>query len=84
VAVANEAGPAPSDDGGLEAGPVASSDASVPDSGGALPSAHVPCGKEAVNVARKGPYDFKTYSEGLSDPVYASAIMYYPDGAEPP
>jgi dienelactone hydrolase len=52
--------------------------------GGAPPGAHFPRTSEAVNVARKGPYAFKTYTDGLADPVYESAIMYYPDGATPP
>lgn len=81
---ANDAGAqVPGDAGSVEAG-APTSDGSVADAGGAASGAHFPRAAEAVNVARKGPYGFKTYTEGLTDPVYDSAIMYYPDGAEAP
>jgi hypothetical protein len=37
-----------------------------------------------VNVSSKGPYAFKTYTDGLKDPAYDSAIMYYPENAPLP
>lgn len=37
-----------------------------------------------VNVTAKGPYTFKSYTEGLRDPAYSSAIMYYPENAPLP
>ncbi len=82
--VASEAGVQLSADAAIDAGVVSASDAASADAGAAPPGAHFPRAGEAVNVARKGPYGFKTYSEGLNDPVYASAIMYYPEGATPP
>jgi dienelactone hydrolase len=39
---------------------------------------------EPVNVERKGPHAFKSYTEGLEDPAYASSVMYYPTDATPP
>jgi hypothetical protein len=89
VAPPNEAG-IPGADGSVpqpgEAGLQAPVDASSapPDGAGQPVSGQFPRSAEAVNVASKGPYGFKTYSEGLSDPAFASAIMYYPDGAQPP
>lgn len=59
---------------------VAKSDATTKpaDPGGDFPRA------DEVNVAAKGPYKFAKYTEGLSDPAYASSVMYYPEGATPP
>jgi dienelactone hydrolase len=39
---------------------------------------------EPVNVEQKGPHQFKSYTEGLDDPTYASSVMYYPTDATPP
>lgn len=47
-------------------------------------SGHFPRSAEQVSVARRGPYTFKTYTQGLNDPAYSSSIMYYPVEAEPP
>lgn len=38
----------------------------------------------AVNVTLKGPYTFKSYAEGLTDPELDSAIAYYPDNGPAP
>lgn len=38
----------------------------------------------AVNVTSKGPYTFKSYTDGLKDPAYSSAVMYYPESAPLP
>jgi dienelactone hydrolase len=59
-------------------------DAAPHDGGGQPLTGQFPRSAEAVNVASKGPYGFKSYSDGLSDPAFESAIMYYPDGAQPP
>ena len=39
---------------------------------------------EEVNVARTGPYKFASYTQGLNNRAYNSAIMYYPTDAKPP
>ncbi|MET0385919.1 MAG: hypothetical protein ABW321_08165 [Polyangiales bacterium] len=39
---------------------------------------------DEVNVKSKGPYAVMTYTDGLSEPAYDSAMMYYPADAEPP
>jgi dienelactone hydrolase len=49
----------------------------VPSAGG-LPRS------DEVNVARMGPYAFDSYTEGVDDPAYDSAVMYYPTDASPP
>ena len=53
--------------------------------GGALPP---PAGgfpkTDEVNVEQKGPYAFDSYTDGVEDPAYGSAIMYYPTDATPP
>lgn len=35
-----------------------------------------------VSVEVRGPYEFKTYTDGLSERTYGSSIMYYPVGVE--
>jgi dienelactone hydrolase len=70
---------APGVDGSFSGGDASSGDAGTPPSMAGFPRMGEP-----VSVAAKGPYGFKTYTDGLSDPVYESAIMYYPDGAPPP
>lgn len=39
---------------------------------------------DEVNTDRMGPYAFESYTEGLDNPAYNSAIMYYPTDATPP
>ena len=39
---------------------------------------------DEINIKAKGPYAVKTYTDGLDEPTYASSMMYYPDGAQPP
>ena len=39
---------------------------------------------DEVNVKSKGPYMVKTYTDGLDERTYASSMMYYPEGAQPP
>jgi len=39
---------------------------------------------DELNVAQKGPYAFESYTEGVDDPAYNSAILYYPTDAPPP
>jgi dienelactone hydrolase len=69
-------GGAPGTGGGPD---VADSDASVAQPGpGGLPRA------DEMNVEQMGPYKFMSYTEGLDDPAYGSAIMYYPEDATPP
>ena len=46
--------------------------------------ASFPRAEEEVNVAYKGPYQFATYTAGLNNRAYNSAIMYYPTDAKPP
>jgi triacylglycerol lipase len=48
------------------------------------PGSHFPRATELVDIKAKGPYTVKTYTDGLSEPTYASSMMYYPEGAEPP
>jgi dienelactone hydrolase len=76
--------PAPLEAGAPADGSVTLSDAGSADAAAQPAAGSFPRMSEAVNVARKGPYGFKTYTDGLADPVYESAIMYYPDGATPP
>jgi dienelactone hydrolase len=39
---------------------------------------------EAVNTDQKGPHAFMSYTDGLDNPDFNSAVMYYPTDAEPP
>jgi dienelactone hydrolase len=39
---------------------------------------------DEVSIVAKGPYTVKTYSDGINEPTYDSAMMYYPEGAQPP
>lgn len=39
---------------------------------------------DAVNIKAKGPYTVKSYTDGLKASEYSSAVMYYPEGAQPP
>ena len=66
--------------GGAASGGAASGGAG---SGGAPPAGGFPK-TDAVNTAMPGPYKFATSTEGLSNPTYASSIMYYPTDAPPP
>ncbi|MDD9971251.1 MAG: hypothetical protein OXR73_33740 [Myxococcales bacterium] len=43
-----------------------------------------PRAREEINIKAKGPYGVEIYREGLAADEYSSAVMYYPDGAEPP
>jgi len=61
-----------------DAAPV-SGDAGPSAGDGGFPRTEVP-----VNVSAKGPYTFKSYTEGLRDPAYSSAVMYYPESAPLP
>jgi dienelactone hydrolase len=40
--------------------------------------------KDAVNTDQMGPYKFDKYTEGLTNPTYASSVMYYPTDAPTP
>lgn len=91
--------PSPSDAGKASPGPSAQLDAGKPaaleastepttDAGKPTPAPNPQAGSfpraDEVTVAANGPYTVKTYSEGLRDPAYASSMMYYPEGREPP
>jgi hypothetical protein len=39
---------------------------------------------DEINIKAKGPYVVKTYTDGLDERTYASSMMYYPEGAQPP
>jgi dienelactone hydrolase len=39
---------------------------------------------DPVNTDQKGPHAFMSYTDGLANPEYDSAVMYYPTDAEPP
>jgi triacylglycerol lipase len=39
---------------------------------------------DEINIKSKGPYMVKTYTDGLEERTYASSMMYYPEGAQPP
>jgi hypothetical protein len=92
--LAQDGGLVPASDGSVQPasggavdsdGSVAAGDASVaPGDASVAGDGHFPRAGEAVNLAKKGPYSFATYTAGLNDPAYASAIMYYPKEAEPP
>jgi dienelactone hydrolase len=58
------------------AGDMASAGAGATDPGGAP--------KDAVNTDQMGPYKFEKYTEGLTNPTYASSVMYYPTDAPTP
>jgi dienelactone hydrolase len=62
---------------GTDAG-LTGSDAAAPTAGG------FPRSGEEINVKAKGPYTVKTYTDGLTASEYSSAVMYYPEDAEPP
>lgn len=67
----------PTGSAGDPAGAAGSGDPAMPGPGG-FPKT------DAVNTEQKGPYAFESYTEGLDDPTYGSAIMYYPKDATPP
>lgn len=69
-----DAGADDADDGGVDA----STPSTPRDPGAAFPRSGEP------SVAVKGPYTFKTYTQGLQNRAYASSIMYYPEDADPP
>ncbi|HKU41719.1 MAG TPA: hypothetical protein VJR89_26360 [Polyangiales bacterium] len=52
-------------------------------SGAPAPMAGFPKTDE-INIKAKGPYTVKSYKEGLEATEYSSAVMYYPEGAQPP
>jgi predicted dienelactone hydrolase len=39
---------------------------------------------DEINIKSKGPYKVSTYTDGLKVAEYSSAVMYYPEDAEPP
>jgi esterase/lipase len=85
ASVADAAADGATGDGASASDSATTSDATTADAGGdSGTQGAFPRASEGVNVARKGPYTFKTYTEGLSDRVYGSAIMYYPVEATPP
>ncbi|MET0342402.1 MAG: dienelactone hydrolase family protein [Polyangiales bacterium] len=47
-------------------------------------TATFPRADEAVNVERAGPYKFASYTQGLANRAYNSAIAFYPTDATPP
>jgi dienelactone hydrolase len=71
------------------AGVIAGSGA-MPGAAGSGGSASVVAGADGfpksdpVNIAQQGAYTFKSYTDGLDNPTYASSIMYYPADAPPP
>jgi dienelactone hydrolase len=76
-------GPSMTLDGGAGSGG-AGADAST-GSGGAPASVDgFPRTNEEIDIKAKGPYTVKTYTDGLDASEYSSAVMYYPEDAQPP
>jgi len=66
---------------GTSDGPAAGSGAA---GSGAEPAAGGFPKTDEINIKSTGPYAVKTYTDGLTEPTYASSMMYYPEGAQPP
>ena len=70
---------------GSGAGDSGAAGTSAAGSGGAAAGAGgFPRSGEAIDIKAKGPYTVKTYTDGLQASEYSSAVMYYPENAEPP